>query len=355
MKVFLTIAFYRFKSFYRDIFTFFFSLILPIIFAIIFGFVFGGSGDVNGENTIKIGILDNNDILIKALEKIEGISISIINNFEELRDLVLKGSLDAGILFDGKNFNLIINFASFQQKPFLRTLGDTVANAYSLKEAGVEGGFLRVEEEFIDPGKARVSQLGYLLPGVMSFSIASSLFAMIALFGYYRKRKVLKKFALTPISSFSFISGMITGNFLISFFSSIFVLFFTQIIFNIKFSINWGYYFLSLSSSILGMMALGIFITSLFKDPQTANNVGNLLVNIMIFFSGVYMPLDFLPDYLRKFGQILPLYYVAKSLRISVGVEEGDLSFILKMSLVMITVFVILVGIFGRNILEMEE
>lgn len=355
MKTFLSIGLYRFKSFYRDTFTFFFSLILPIIFAVMFGFVFGGSGDMSGQRVIKIGIINNDEALIKVVEKIEGLNISLVNHFEELKNLVLKGSLDAGIIFDGKTFNLIINFSSFQQKPFLRTLGDTIANAYSLQEAGVGEGFLRVEEEFIDPGKARVSNLGYILPGVMSFSIASSIFSMIALFGYYRKRKILKRFAVSPISPLSFVLGMIMGNLLISLLSSLFVLFFVQIFFNIRFYINWEYLLLSISSSILGMMALGIFLTALFKEPQTANNVGSLLLNIMIFFSGIYFPLDFLPEYLRTLGQILPLYYVAKALRISVGVEEGTSNFIFIMSLIMVSIFIVLVGIFGRNILQGEE
>lgn len=356
MKAFLSVALYRFKSFYRDTFTFFFSLILPIIFAVIFGFVFGGSGVMNsGQSIIKIGIVNNDENLIRAIEGIGGLKISIVNHFEELKKLVLKGSLDAGILFDGKTFNLIINFSSFQQKPFLRTLGDTIANAYSLQEAGIREGFIRVEETFIDPGKARVSNLGYMIPGIMSFSVASSIFSMIALFGYYRKRKVLKRFAVSPINPFSFVLGMVMGNFLISILSSLFVLFFVQIIFNITFYISWKYLLLSLSSSILGMMAFGIFLTALFKEPQTANNVGNLLLNIMIFFSGIYFPLDFLPDYLKTFGKILPLYYVAKALRISVGVEEGTPNFIFTMSIIMISAFIILVSLFGKNILQLED
>jgi len=112
---------------------------------------------------------------------------------------------------------------------------------------------------------------------------------------------------------------------------------------------------LSLFSSILGMMALGIILTVLFKEPQTANNVGNLLVNIMLFFSGVYFPLDFLPKYLKILARFLPLYYVGRALRISVGVEEGDLSFIYILSAIMISSFVILITIFGRKVLSLEE
>lgn len=356
MRAFLSIALYRVKSFYRDTFTFFFTLILPIIFAVIFGFVFGGNVEgTSGSYEIKIGVIKENIDLVKVLGNIEGVKVSSFDRLDEMKNEVLKGYLDAGVILEEDTFNVIINFSSFQQKPFLRTFGENLANSYSLYEAGIKQGFLKVKEEFIDPGKARVSTLGYIIPGVLSFSISSSIFAMIALFGYYRKRKVIKRFAVTPISPITFVAGMVVGNFIVSLLSCIFVLLFTNRIFNINFSINWGLFILSVSCSILGMMAFGILLTALFKEPQTANNVGNLLVNVMMFFSGVYFPLDFLPKYLKIFSQFLPLYYVGKILRTSVGVEENPVSFVISVALVMFLVFLILVSIFSRNILRLEE
>jgi ABC-2 type transport system permease protein len=355
MRAFINIAFYRIKSFYRDTFTFLFTLIFPLIFVIIFGFVFGGSNTGNNEYGITLGVIRGNEDLIQVLKNVGDIKVVVLENEEELRNQIIKGYIDGGVIFDGKEFNLLINFSSFQQKPFLRTLGENLANAYSLHEIGMDKGIIKVEEEFIDPGKTRVSSLGYSIPGVLSFSISGSIFTMIVLFGYYRKRKVLKRFAITPISPMSFVSGMIFANVILSILSCIFVLFVSQIIFNLNFSVNWSLFLLSLFSSILGMMALGIILTVLFKEPQTASNVGNLLVNIMLFFSGVYFPLDFLPKYLKILARFLPLYYVGRALRISVGVEEGDLSFIYILSAIMISSFVILITIFGRKVLSLEE
>jgi len=354
MKTFITIALYRIKSFYRDTFTFLFSFILPIMFVVIFGFVFGG-GVGSSENEIKIGVIKDNAEIIKVLERIENIKVVEFENEAILRDKVLKGSVDGAIIFDGEKFNFIINFASFQQKPFLRTLGESFSKIYSLHEAGIDRGFIRVEEELIDPGKAQVSTLGYTIPGVLSFSISSAIFTMIALFGYYRKRKVIRRFAVTPVSPITFISGMIVGNFIAGIFSCLFVLLIAQLIFSLNFSINWTFLLISISSSILGMMALGILLASLFREPQAANNVGNLLVNVMLFFSGVYFPLDFLPNYLKVFARFLPLYYVGRALRISLGVEEGGATFVFSFAFVMIFVFITLILIFGRNIFELED
>jgi hypothetical protein len=46
---------------------------------------------------------------------------------------------------------------------------------------------------------------------------------------------------------------------------------------------------------------------------------------------------------------------VGKALRISVGAEEGEVSFIFILSAIMISLFFILITIFGRKILSLEE
>ncbi|HPU43152.1 MAG TPA: ABC transporter permease [Dictyoglomaceae bacterium] len=353
MKSFLSVALYRLKSFYRDKFTFFFSLILPMIIIIIFGFVFGGSSE---ELPItNISVLKSQGNVAEVVKELEGTNVILVEKEDEMRDMVLKGDADCGVIFDGNKFKLLINFTSFQQKPFLRNLGSSISTLYSKKEAGIEEKFIKVEEETIDPGKAKITDLGYMIPGVVSFSIGSAMFLMIALFGYYRKEGILKRFAVTPVSASTLISGMLVGNFLVSLASCTLVLLISQFLFGIRFAINWVLYLISAGTSILGMMALGILLSSVFKEPQTANNVANLILNVMAFFSGIYFPLGFLPDYLKTFAKFLPLYYIGRSLRMSVGAEEISMSFILLFSLVMLGVFILFVTIFGRGIFEMEE
>ncbi|MGB9856987.1 MAG: ABC transporter permease [Dictyoglomaceae bacterium] len=353
MRAFINIFWYRFKSFYRDKIYFFFTIIFPILMVLIFGLVFGG-GSEEIEKT-KLALLKNDKILIETVKEIPGVEIELVEDINTMKDLVLKGKVDGGIIFKSEKFKIIINFTSFQQKPYIRTIGETISSYYSKREVRAKK-LINIEEEAIDPGRARVSRLGYTIPGVVSISIAmGGLFSMITLFGYYKKEKVLKRFAVTPVNPFTFILGIALGNFLATFCSAIFVFFLSKIVFRISFVMNWALFFLSSSSSILGMMALGIFLAEIFKEPQTANNVGVLFLNIMMFFSGIYFPLDFLPKYLKDFSKILPLTYIAQSLRISVGVEEGSPQFIINLSIIMLISFIILLLIFGRRLLEIER
>ncbi|PMQ01324.1 MAG: ABC transporter [Dictyoglomus sp. NZ13-RE01] len=352
MRSFFNIFLYRFKSFYRDRFTFIFAFLLPIIFVIIFGFVFGGSDEK--VEKIKVALLESQKEVADVFSEMSELEIVFCKDLEEVKNYTLKGKTDCGVILQDNKFKIFLSFTSFQQKPFLRTIGDVLSSYYSIRTAGLKKS-IEIEEEKIDVGKRRITSLGYSIPGVISFSLSSAIFTMIALFGFYKRAGILKRFAITPVNPFIFISGIILGNLLAILFSATLVLLASQLIFSINFSINWTLYIITTISTILGMMAIGIFLTAIFKEPNTANNVGNLILNIMLFFSGVYFPLDFLPNYLKTFAKFLPLYYVGRSLRISLGVEEGSPSFILSTSFVMLISFFVLVIAFGRQILETEK
>ncbi|MCX7795791.1 MAG: ABC transporter permease [bacterium] len=348
-KLFLTTI----KIFYRDRMTFFFTLIFPFIFVIIFGFVFG-SGSSGENNKLLIGILSSDEELYKIVNSIEGLEVRRFDSIADIRQHILKNKLDAGILYENNKVKLILNFTTMQRNPFSRAIGDTIANHLAKSKTKIDK-IISLNLNPIDPGEVVTTGLGYMVPGVVAISIFNgALFSMLSIFSYYKKRGVLKRFNVTPIRGYQFIIGMILGRFIVTFFSATVVLVFSQLIFRVQFNISWSLYLVTASTSILGMMAFGILISNIFAEPEVASNVGSLLMTVMIFFSGVYFPLDFLPKYLRIFGSFLPLGYVAKSIRIATGIENGSISSVLNISLIMTLIFFVLVFIFGNKIFKAE-
>jgi ABC-2 type transport system permease protein len=47
---------------------------------------------------------------------------------------------------------------------------------------------------------------------------------------------------------------------------------------------------------------------------QTAGVVGNIVTFPMMFLSGTFFPISYMPEYLRNIAHILPLYYVVEGL-----------------------------------------
>lgn len=341
------------KTFYRDRMTFFFTLIFPFMFVIIFGFVFG-IGSVGGDNKLLVGVLSSDKRLLEVIKNIDNLEIKEFDSIENIRRAIINGGIDAGAIYDGDKIRFILNLTTMQRNPFSRMLGETIADRLTKSNVRIDK-IIDLNLNAIDPGRVVTTQLGYMIPGVVAISIFNgALFSMVSIFCDYKKRGILKRFNVTPIRGYQFIVGMILGKFVVTIFSATAVLLFSQLVFKVQFSINWTLYLITASTSILGMMALGILISSIFTEPSVAGNVGSLLMTVMIFFSGVYSPLEFLPKYLRGIGELLPLGYIARSIRISTGVESGTIAFVLNTSLGMTGAFFIFVFIFGSRLFKAE-
>lgn len=70
-----------------------------------------------------------------------------------------------------------------------------------------------------------------------------------------------------------------------------------------------------LSLGLLGCVAIGLCIGSLFKNPRAVGGWGFLLLGGLIFISGIFVPLAGLPDWAQIVGQIFPLYWIGLGLR----------------------------------------
>jgi ABC-2 type transport system permease protein len=108
---------------------------------------------------------------------------------------------------------------------------------------------------------------------------------------------------------------------MVSFISILLILVASTVLFKTTFDVNWPLFIISIISSTLGMMALGLFLTLIFKNPETADTAASILMVIMIFLAGIYFPIAFLPNYLRVVSSMLPVKYVAELIRHSLGIE----------------------------------
>jgi ABC-2 type transport system permease protein len=62
-------------------------------------------------------------------------------------------------------------------------------------------------------------------------------------------------------------------------------------------------------------VGVGIIMTAVAPDQETAQMMTMLLQFPMMFISGILFPIDQLPAWLQYIGQALPLYYAADALR----------------------------------------
>lgn len=78
-----------------------------------------------------------------------------------------------------------------------------------------------------------------------------------------------------------------------------------------------------LALGLIGCVAIGLCIGSLFKNPRAVGGWGFLFIGALIFISGIFAPLSLLPGWVQVLGQIFPLYWIGLGLRSAILPEAA--------------------------------
>jgi len=90
--------------------------------------------------------------------------------------------------------------------------------------------------------------------------------------------------------------------------------------------------------------SLGMIVTSFAPNFDFFNYYSELVITPMLFFSGVFFPLDRFPDWMKSFAQVLPLTHAVKIAR---AVFSGDYQSGLWISVLYVVVLGTAAFVFG--------
>lgn len=364
-NMFLAFFYYR----VRDKGSLFWNLGFPLMFMLIFGLAFSPNtstitDEQQGFTNVGVTFSASFDEPFKErlATLLESYKIKLFNTTTEemLSEGVIKGS--NGILYglslqgDPQNVRIIAYLDVGKQNSnsmYVATV-NSIAQELKTKEANFKE-VLNVEIRSIDFAQKPVTNVGYILAGVLSVSITfAGLSALIISLGYFRKENVIRRLLATPLKGSTFLLADVLNNLLSSLISLSILFLVAYLVFRIQFTVNLGYLILTYFSSMIFMMALGGFFLVLFRSPKVAMNVSNLFSNILIFFSGVYFPLEFLPDWLRTFAFLFPMTYIARSMRFSLGQDFIPISEFYISNLTFLAIGVLTIPLFGYFIFKRE-
>ncbi|OAA30697.1 hypothetical protein AT15_09720 [Kosmotoga arenicorallina S304] len=308
-----------FKESFRNRLEFFFSLGFPILFLVMFGFLFGGQ---EGVSVLKIGLFSQNELITDTVKSISGYHVEIFNSTEEMLKALENDEIELAVFFHDKEIEFIIK----EGNPALEGEINTARSAMvSIIEGQINGvkEIIELKKTPISAGSFITTEADYIMSGVIGISILSSgMFAVISIFGRYRKRGILNRFRATPMSSTAFVIGSTLTRFIVSVFSVFIIMLVNKLLFDSKIAPEWGPLFVVVICSTMGMMALGLFLVLIFSEPQSAQSAGTILFVVMTFASGVYFPIAFLPEFMKKLSLLLPVTYTVRLVRGTMGIIE---------------------------------
>lgn len=339
-------------SFIRDRQSVFFTLALPLIFLIIFGFMYSGEwGEAPDTRLIFFGEenLRGSKELAEILANTERLKVIQGESIEQVQKEVGRLQAHMGLVWQGEKLKFFLNPTRIQNNPYYQEIARGIAAAFDTEITGL---LSLIETEIKEVNTGRVfSALEYMLPGIIAIAVVSSgLFAITGVFLHIKERGVLKRLVATPMSRISFILSLMITRLLAALAGTIIILIFSYFVFRVTFEINWILFLPFVFISTLGMMALGVLITLFIKRADSATQFSGLLTTFMIFFSGVYLPVEFLPDYMQRIAVFLPLTYVNQGLRHAMNIEPMPLqSFFLMSFLIFIVSLGLIFTMAGRG------
>ena len=296
-----------------------FSLLLPVV---ILGIVGLNDGEVD---PVEIGLVDNsNSVLSKNfITKLSDNPLFTIieGDEEDLKEDLINGDLmmilviplDMQASNKTNNIKLLVDKSQIQ---FIETIKPVLNQTLLSIEREITQEQAMFELTIEDVKSRSQGYLDFLLPGIMAFmlmnlSIAGSGFNVVE----FRRRGILKRLFVTPIKPIDFVSAIVVARMIIVLGQLTAIFGFALFILDANIVGSILYLYLVIMLGILMFLTLGFSIGSLAKTQETVGILASIFIYPQLVMSGVFFPLETLPEYIQPLAQVLPLTLVADAMR----------------------------------------
>lgn len=308
------------KIFLRDRQSIFFSLFFPIIFMTVFGFI-----NNNELEAINIGVVsDSGDpAAIDFVQQLmDNPVFSVTVGLEDrLRSQLEDGEQTLVLIipeeFDTERENiqltLLVDAAQVQQLGLIMPVLEQSLIEIEREIRDIEPMFSLLVEDV----KARSqSYLDFLLPGLLAFtlmqlSIAGSGFNIVE----FRRKGILKRLFVTPIEPKDFIAAIVMARMTIVLIQLSVLVAFALLVLDVTIVGSLPSFYLMIILGTFIFLCLGFCLGSVAKTQQAVIAVGNIVIFPQIFLSGVFYPIESMPELIQPLAQLLPLSFVATGMR----------------------------------------
>lgn len=200
-----------------------------------------------------------------------------------------------------------------------------------------------VETRGIVPGNP--SYFDFVAPGIMAMTVMMSVMTGLPhAISYEKEFGTLDGMMVAPIGRLSIILGKTIAQTSRGLIQGLIVLGLAVLIFGVTIQGSFLLLLFLLILGVLSFVGLGILITSVARDEQTASMAMMTLMFPMMFLSGVFFPIQQMPVFMQYIAWSLPLTYATSALR-KVMILGADVQSISTELIVLITFGIVLLAV----------
>lgn len=241
---------------------------------------------------------------------------------KETADLVLNIPKETEAdLKNGKpvNVQLLLNAVNNQKASLASNYAQQVINGWNLervKTLGMGSSPLLIdirESYWYNP---ELNYKTFMVPGILAV-LVTFLTAMLSSINIIREREMgtIEQLNVTPITKMEFIIGKIVPFWIIGMFLMAFGLTVARLIFGIGVAGSFFTLFSFVAIYIITILGIGILISTVTETQQQAMFVTWFFMVIFLLLSGLFTPVDSIPDWAKAINVMNPIKYFVEVMR----------------------------------------
>ncbi|MFX1498240.1 MAG: ABC transporter permease [Promethearchaeota archaeon] len=323
-------------------------VLMPLFMMVMTGYIFPSNNTISNI-PVAVANQDNGlygTIFYNALKTANNnthmMVLSNAKDYDSIKLDIQDGKISAGILI-GVNFSSelmsghqgIITVVLDQTNPQMSLMVETALNEL-IKQLGTQYAMLNLSATYaqvvpfnptfkgIYPGNP--SYFEFMAPGIMTMVVMMALMTGLPhAISYEKDIGTLDGMLTAPIKKISIILGKSLAQTIRGLIQGIIVLILAILLFNVVINGSLLLVFLVLFLNVFSFVGMGILITSFTGKEETATMMMMTIMFPMMFLSGVFFPIQQMPDFMQIISKALPLTYAADAMR-KVMILGADIS-----------------------------
>jgi ABC-2 type transport system permease protein len=316
------------RSFIRDRAALFWTLAFPIVFVILFGTIFSGGG-----TGYRVGWVDQDGTPAVAALR-EGLVASAPvtlteTGIENARAMMRRGDLD-GILVMPSGVGLVIAATQAGQLPApieVTVITDPSRSAQAQTIQQIAAGLVMsaniqltgtrplmvLEDESLQT--EQLNNVSYFVPSILAMALMQlGIFAAVPLV-QQREKLILKRLNATPLPRWTLVGSNVVVRLIIAAVQAVLILGIGIVGLGVEVTGNWAAIAGFVLLGALAFTSIGYVIASFARTEEAANGMTSVVQFPLMFLSGIFFPLEIMPDWLRGVATVMPLTYLGDALR----------------------------------------
>ena len=316
------------KSFFRDRAALFWTLAFPVVFVILFGTIFSGGGAQYDLAWVDQDGSATSTALRQAFAANAPVDLTD-GTWEESKARMLAGDVD-GILVLPKGLQAVIDAAQAGQHPdpvevtvvtdpsrsntalALQQIATGLVMAANLRLSGATP-LLTVASDALQTNQ--LNSVSFFVPSILAMALMQlGVFASIPLV-QQREKLILKRLNATPLPRWVLVGSNVAVRLVIAAVQTALILGIGVTVLGVSVDGNpltiAGFVVLG----ALTFTSIGYVIASFARTEEAANGITSIVQFPLMFLSGIFFPLEVLPQWLKTVATFMPLTYLGDALR----------------------------------------